>query len=70
MKQILIGVIILLVVADFLFWGGPSQLADHLQDAFHGGPAVGTIRAAGSIGGMIGNTNQGVGNAFQSGGGR
>lgn len=69
MKQILIGVIILLVVADFLFWGGPSQLPEHLQDAFHGSPAVGTIRATGSIGGMIGNTNQAVGNAF-SGGGR
>ena len=70
MKLILIGVIILLVAADFLFWGGPSQLADHLQDTFHGSPAVGTIRAAGSIGGMIGNTNQAVGNAFQSGSGR
>lgn len=67
MKQILIGAIVLLAIADFVFWGGPSQLAKHLQDAFGSSPAAGTTGAAGSIGGMISGTSQGVGNAFKNG---
>lgn len=67
MKHILIGAIVLLVIADFMFWGGPTQLAEHLQDTFGGNPATGTVRAAGSLGGMIGNTTQAAGNAFGAG---
>lgn len=66
MKQILIGAIILLVGADYLFWGGPSQLAQRLHDIVGNG-ASGTTHAAGSIGGMIGGASQGAGDAFKSG---
>ena len=66
MKHILIGAIVLLVVADFVFWGGPSQLGQHIQDVI-GGTASGTARAAGSIGGMIGGTTRAAGNAFGAG---
>jgi len=69
MKQILIGAILLLVAADYFFWGGPSQLAQRLQNIVGNG-ASGSTRAAGSIGGMIGSTSQGVGNAFKNGGGK
>jgi len=69
MKQMLIGAIILLVIADYAFWGGPSQLAEHFQDLIGNG-ASGTTRAAGSIGGMIGGASQGAGDAFKSGLGR
>jgi hypothetical protein len=66
MKYILIGAVVLLVVADFVFWGGPRELAQHIHDAI-GNTASATTQAVGSIGGMISGTNQGVGNAFKSG---
>lgn len=70
MKYILIGAIVLLVIADFVFWGGPSQLADHWHDTFGNGPAAGTVRSAGSIGGMINGAGQGVANSFKNGAGQ
>lgn len=66
MKHIFIGAVILLIIADFAFWGGPSELAQHIQAAI-GNTASGTTQAAASIGGMISGTSQGVGNAFKNG---